>query len=336
MMAARLRRGKRTISVVTPCLNEVENVRLCRDAVSALFKPGAPLAGYEREHVFADNASTDGTEAALRKLAAEDRRVKLIMNARNFGALPSMFNAICAASGDAVVLCLPADLQDPPELIVEFVRKWEEGFDAVYGLRTQRMEGPLMRFMRWAHYKIVNALAEVEVPVGMGEFLLADRQVVDALASYKDYYPYVRGMVALCGFRTTSIEYTWVKRRFGKSKANWGILFDLSFNAIVYFSRLPLRLCLWVGMAVACLAFGYGAISMALVLLRLLQGQAMPTAGIPTLLVGGAFLFGLNFLFLGILGEYVGAIHGQVRRGPLVIERDRVNFSARAKAAERR
>jgi glycosyltransferase involved in cell wall biosynthesis len=335
-MAARPRRQKRTISVVTPCFNEVENVRLCRDAVAALFAPKGPLAGYRLEHIFADNASTDGTERALRGLAKEDAAVRVILNARNFGALPSMFNAICAATGDAVVLCLPADLQDPPELIVEFVRKWEEGFDAVYGLRTQRMEGPLMRFMRWAHYSIVNALADVEVPVGMGEFLLADRQVVDALASYQDYYPYVRGMVALCGFRTTSIEYAWVKRRFGKSKANWGRLFDLSFNAIVYFSRLPLRLCLWVGMAVACLAFGYGAVSMALVLWRLAQGEALPAAGIPTLLVGGAFLFGLNFLFLGILGEYIGAIHGQVRRGPLVIERERVNFPGRVPAPVRR
>ena len=327
MSALKAKRG-RTISIITPCYNEVDNVRLCRDAAAELFAKGGPLAAYRLEHIFADNASIDGTDQALRELARRDPNVKLIINARNFGALPSMFNAICAATGDAVVLCLPADLQDPPGLIVDFVRKWEEGFDAVYGLRTQRMEGPFLRFMRWAHYSIVNALAEVEVPVGMGEFLLADRRVVDALASYQDYYPYVRGMVALCGFRTTSIEYTWVKRRFGKSKANWGRLFDLSFNAIVYFSRLPLRLCLWVGMAVAVLAFGYGAVSMALVLMRLAQGQPLPAAGMATVLVGGAFLFGLNFLFLGILGEYIGAIHGQVRRGPLVIERERLNFQA--------
>jgi glycosyltransferase involved in cell wall biosynthesis len=324
-----VKRAKKTISIVTPCYNEEGNIRLCHDSVAELFASSGPLRHYRREHLFADNASTDATPALLRELAEKDASVRVIFNSRNFGAMPSMFNAIRAASGDAVVLFLPADLQDPPELIPEFVRLWESGFDVAYGVRVRRSEGPLMRLLRWAHYRIVNALAEVNLPPGMGEFILADRKVVDVLSSFDDFFPYVRGMVALCGFNSRGIEYTWGRRKFGKSKANWGTLFNLSFNAIAYFSRLPLRLCLWLGTLVALGSMGFGAVSVVLVLHKLLNGQPLPVPGMPTVVIGGAFLFGLNFLFLGIMGEYIGAIHSQVRRGPLVIERERLNFGAR-------
>ena len=188
-----------------PCYNEERNVADCYKAVKKLFE--GPLAGYDWEHVFSDNCSKDGTVEVLRGIAAKDPHVKVIVNARNFGAFRSMYNALLKTSGDGVVVMLAVDLQDPPELIKEFVAKWEEGYKVVYGIRKNRKESLLMRAARSLFYRMVAFSANVAIPVDAGEFQLIDRQVVEALRTQKDYYPYVRGMIANAGFKSVGIPY---------------------------------------------------------------------------------------------------------------------------------
>jgi glycosyltransferase involved in cell wall biosynthesis len=180
----------RAITVVTPCFNEEVNVQECYEAVRNLFSN--ELAAYRREHIFCDNASTDETLAILRKIAAADPCVKIIVNRRNFGPLKNTYNGVMASSGDAVLLFLPADLQDPPDLLPQFVKHWEEGYEIVYGIRATREEGWLMRSLRNVYYRILTRFSEVKVPPGVGDFQLVDRRVVEAMREVRDGYPFLK------------------------------------------------------------------------------------------------------------------------------------------------
>jgi polyisoprenyl-phosphate glycosyltransferase len=314
---------KKVISIVTPCFNEEANVVPCYLAIKRLF--AGPLARYDYEQVFCDNASTDGTLVQLRKLAVEDARVKVIVNARNFGALRSNYNGVLATSGDAVVVFLPADLQDPPEVIPELVRHWEEGHEIVYGIRAERHEGLLMRTARRIFYRLVRRMAQIDVPVDAGEFQLIDRKVVETLRSFEDYYPYIRGMIASCGFRRVGVPYTWKARQHGYSKARLYHLVDQALNAIISLSNVPMRLCMFFGVGIAALSILYGLYGL---VMNLIYFRQLAEPGIPTLIIALFFFSGLQLFFFGVLGEYISAIHFQVRKRPLVIERERINFDA--------
>ncbi|MBN9523036.1 glycosyltransferase family 2 protein [bacterium] len=313
---------RKLISVVTPCFNEQDNVPDCYEAVRRVFERDLP--GYDYEHVFCDNASTDDTPAVLRRLAAADPRVKVILNARNVGPFRSAFNGILGTTGDAVLLMLAADLQDPPELLPEFVRRWEAGHEVVYGVREVREEGRLMRAARRVYYRTVSRLADIQIPVNTGEFQLVDRKVVDALRACDDYYPYIRGLVANCGFRRASVGYTWRARKRGFSKNRLYHLVDQGLNGLISFSNVPMRLCMLAGVLVSVASVGYAAFTAAYHLVW--AGTAPP--GVPTLITALFLFSGLQLFFFGVLGEYVSAIHSQVRRRPLVVERERLNFDA--------
>lgn len=321
----------KTISIVTPCFNEADNAAACRDAVAALFAPEGPLAGYQREHIFADNASTDGTADILRGLAIADPAVKVILNARNFGPFRSNFNALRHATGDAVVVFLPADLQDPPEMIPEFVRLWESGVEVVAGARINRQESLPLRLCRAIFYRIVRGLSDIDIPVNVGEFQLIDRKVWEAVVSHDDHYPYIRGIIASVGFRRVIVPYTWAARRSGISKNNLPRLIDQALNGIFSFTNAPMRLCTFVGVAMALLCLLYSTVSVALYLVW----PNLAPRGIMTLIVALFFLSGVQLAFLGILGEYVTSIHAQVRKRPLVVERELLNLPAPEGAAAR-
>jgi glycosyltransferase involved in cell wall biosynthesis len=308
------------ISIVSPCYNEQDNVRECHETVRALFERDLP--GYQREHIFADNSSTDGTVAALREIAANDPAVKIVVNARNFGVFRSTFNALRYASGDATLLMLPVDLQDPPDLLPQFVKLWEQGHEVVAGQRSNREEGLLMRSMRGTFYRIVNRLAGFEIPEGVGEFQLVDRKVLDAVLRYDDHYPYIRGMVAACGFKRIVIPYVWKSRKRGVSKIRIWELFDQAFNGMFSFTNVPMRLATLFGFALAGLCLLYAVITLA----AFLVAPSMAPRGIVSLVLGMFFLFSIQLIFIGLLGEYVTSIHAQVRRGPLVTERERINI----------
>jgi len=312
---------RKKISVVTPCYNEEDNVRQCHEAVRRLFE--TELAAYDYEHIFCDNASKDATPSILRELAAADSRVKVILNSRNFGGVRSLFNGILSSTGDATLCYLPADLQDPPEILPQMVKRWEEGYEIVYGIRAQREESLLMQTIRRIYYRSVSNLAEIEIPMNVGEFQLVDRCVVRALQRFDDYYPYVRGMIASCGFRSTGVEYTWKARARGFSKNRLYHLIDQGLNGLISFTNVPLRLCMFFGLAVAMLSFVYGGLAL---FLNMVFYRQLALPGIPTLIVALFFFSGLQLFFFGVLGEYIGAIHSQVRKRPMVIERERLNF----------
>jgi glycosyltransferase involved in cell wall biosynthesis len=324
MPASSAAERRKVISIVTPCFNEETNVTPCYLAIRELF--AKDLTGYDYEHIFCDNASTDNTVLLLKGLAAQDPRVKVIINARNFGALRSNYNGVLAATGDAVLVFLPADLQDPPEVIPEMVAKWEGGHEIVYGIRAQREEGFLMRTARRVFYRLVRRMANIDVPVDAGEFQLIDRKVAATLRSFEDYYPYIRGMIASCGFRRVGVSYTWKARARGYSKARFYHLIDQALNAIISLSNVPMRLCMFAGVGIAALSMLYGLYGF---IMNLLYYRQLAEPGIPTLIIAVFFFSGLQLFFFGVLGEYISAIHFQVRKRPLVIERERINFTDR-------
>lgn len=309
------------ISVITPCFNEEENIRDCYDAVRELFD--GELSEYEREHIFCDNASTDRTSDILRKIAAEDPSVKIITNSRNFGPMRSNYNGVMSARGDAVLLFLPADLQDPPELLPEFVRLWKGGNEVVYGIRAEREEFFLMKAIRKFYYRLISRLSYVDFPPDVGDFQLVDRKVVDAMSRHEDSDPFMRMMTFDCGFTSIGVPYTWRARQKGKSKNRFFHLIDQGLNGLVTFSRAPLRLALFSGFVIAFLSILYAFASL---IANLLSDDISIQPGIPTLIIALFFFAGVQLLFIGILGEYIFSIHGQVRKRPMVIERERINF----------
>jgi glycosyltransferase involved in cell wall biosynthesis len=314
---------RKLLSIVTPCYNEEANVVDCYESLRRIVENELP--GYDYEHVFCDNASTDGTLDLLRELAERDDRVKVIANARNFGPFNSLFNGIIATRGDAVLLFLPADLQDPPELLPQFVALWEQGHEVVWGVRRWREESRLMRSIRRLYYRIVAETASMTIPQGAGEFQLVDRRVIAALRQFEDYYPYIRGMVAYCGFRSTHIDYTWRARKRGITKNNLLRLIDQGLNGLISFTNVPMRLCMAFGFGISALSFLYGFFALAA---NLIYYRSLAPAGIPTLIVSLFFFSGLQLFFFGVIGEYVSAIHLQVR--PPVVERERITFGPTA------
>jgi len=309
------------ISVVTPCYNEEVNIEDCHQTIKALFEEKLPQ--YQREHIFCDNASTDRTPELLRGLAARDPDTKIIFNARNFGPMRSNFNGVMAATGDAVVLFMPADMQDPPDLIPEMVQKWEDGVEIVFGIRATRAEGLIMKSVRKAYYRLISGFSTIAVPPDVGDFQLVDRRVVDAMRQVEDAYPFMRIMTFEAGGKAVGIPYHWRARRRGFSKNSILQLLDQGLNGLVTFTTAPVRIALYSGFVIATLSILY---AFATILLALIHGHvAQP--GITTLIVALFFFGGVQLFFIGLLGEYVLAIYGQVRRKPLVTERGRINLT---------
>jgi polyisoprenyl-phosphate glycosyltransferase len=298
------------ITVITPCFNEEDNVDICASQLRKIMSE--KLSSYDYEHIFADNASTDSTLQKLRALAAQDARIRVISNSRNVGPFRNMWNAMKSASGDAVIPLLPADLQDPPSVIPELVKNWELGFLVTYGVRTNRQESFLMRLARGVYYRTIKKFASAVIPLNSGEFLLADKRVIDSILAVDDQYPYIRGLIAQTGVRSTSVPYTWVKRERGNSKNGFISLIDQAINGFVSTSRVPARLALLGGFVLSLLGVAYALLTAFLAL----TSETHTPIGIPTIIVGIFLLGGIQLLFLGLIGEYIPSIHGQVRKVP--------------------
>lgn len=311
---------RKKISIVTPCFNEEAGIRECHETIRRMMDTQLP--GYDLEHIFCDNASTDRTVEILKEIAATDRSVKIIVNSRNFGILRNNYNGVLAATGDAVVLFMPADLQDPPDLIPEFVKHWEAGSEIVYGVRAQREESFLMRSSRKMYYQMLSRLSYVNYPPNVGDFQLVDRKVLDAMKRIEDAQPFMRMMPFECGFRATGIPYTWRARKHGVSRNRLAQLVDQGLNGIISFSNAPVRLASLAGFVIA----GFALLYTLAVFLMTLFGYVHSGAGIPTVIVAVFFFGGVQLLFLGLIGEYILAIFNQVRKRPIVFERERVNF----------
>ena len=306
------------ISIVSPCFNEEENVRELCARVRKVF---AGLPQFDYEHILIDNASTDRTVPILKEIAAEDKRVKIIVNARNFGHIRSPFHAYLQARGDAVI-AMVSDLQDPPEMIPQFLEKWQEGFRIVVAVKKASEESKLLRGLRSVYYRVVGRLAEIDLIQHFHGFGLYDKRVIDVFRSIDDPYPYLRGLICDIGFPRATIEYVQPSRRRGITKNNFYTLYDNAMLGITSHSKVPLRLAAMLGFVMSgmCLIVGLGYL-----VAKLLLWDAFDLGIAP--LVVGLFLFAsVQLFFIGILGEYIGAIHTQVLKRPLVIESERINF----------
>jgi polyisoprenyl-phosphate glycosyltransferase len=308
----------RSITVVTGCFNEEGNVRPLYETVKEIFRK---LPAYHYEHLFIDNASTDRTVEVLREIAAVDPNVKVIVNTRNFGHIRSPFHGLLQSQGDATIM-LAADFQDPPELMPEMVRKWEEGHKIVVGIKERSHENPLMFLVRRFYYWTVEQLAEIKMINNMTGFGIYDRVVVDAFREIDDPYPYMRGLVPYVGYEWVGIPYTQPRRRSGVSKNNLYTLYDMAMLGVTNHSKIPLRLAAMLGFLLSgiflLIALGY-------LVAKLLFWNEFSLGLAP--LVIGLFLFAsVQLFFIGIIGEYIGAIHTQVQRRPRVLEKERINF----------
>ena len=311
---------KKLISIVTPCYNEEASIEKCILAVQSVF--ATELQDYDYEHIFCDNSSKDRTFEILEQYAKRDKRIKIVLNSRNVGPFKSMFNGVCRSSGDAVIPFLPVDLQDPPTLIPEMIALWQRGYDIVAGKRQTRAEPFLLRIFRTIFYKVLNLISEFEVPEGVGEFQLLDRNVVNAVLQYKSRYPFLRTMIASVGYKRVILPYHWSKRDTGKSRLSIFNLIDQALVGFFSFTMAPLRLSIWLGFLIAAMCFIYGFY----VITITLMGLATPQQGVITLIVSIMFLFGIQLILFGILGEYIGQIHRDVQGGNIVNEEKVINF----------
>lgn len=306
------------ISVVTPCFNEEQNVAEAYRQVKAIFDN---LPNYRYEHIFIDNSSTDQTVPILKEIAGQDKNLKIIVNARNFGHIRSPQHGLLCARGEAVILIF-SDLQDPPAVIKDFIKKWEEGNKVVIGIKNKSREGKLMFLVRKIYYNLIKKFAEIEHIKNFDGFGLYDRVFIDALKKFDDPYPYFRGMISEIGFSRAEVEYVQAARQKGKTKNNFYTLYDLAMLGFVNHSKVPLRLASFIGFGLSLASLLVGLVYFVYKLLFWNRFEA----GLAPLVIGIFFLGSVQLFFIGILGEYTGAIYTQVKHHPLVIEKERINF----------
>jgi glycosyltransferase involved in cell wall biosynthesis len=310
---------RKLITIITPCYNEELNVR---EVHRRLMKVAAGLPQYRFEHLFIDNASTDRTVEILREMAAEDPSVKVIVNARNVGADRSGMHAFLQARGDAVG-GLVADLQDPPELLVDMIREWEKGFPIVAAIKNSSDESGLTYKVRTAYYRLVARLTNVKILEHFTGFGLYDRSVVEKIRiGFPDPYPYFRGMVAELGLPIAKVDYNQKRRERGITSHNFYSLYDLAMLGITNLSKVPLRLVIFAGFISAFVSF---AVGMFYLVYKLIFWSSF-TIGVAPVVLGLFFLGSVQLIALGIIGEYVGSIHTLVLNRPLVTEKERINF----------
>ena len=306
------------LSIVTPCFNEQDNVEeLYRRIKTSI----ADLSQYDFELIFIDNHSEDNSVAILKSLAAIDPMVKIIVNARNFGHIRSPYYGILQSTGLATIY-LASDLQDPPEIIPEFVRHWEAGYKLVMATKPVSKSAAWMHGLRKAYYRFLDGISDISIVNDSTGFGLYDKVVLDHLRKIDDPYPFLRGLICELGYEVKTIPFTQPRRARGISKNNFYTLYDIAMLGIVSHSKMPIRMAAFFGFALGGLslivAFGY-------LVAKLLFWDSMPL-GIAPAVIGLFFLFGVQLVFIGILGEYIGSIHTYVQRRPIVVEKDRINF----------
>lgn len=307
-----------TVCVIIPCFNEAGNIDPLYERITAAF---ATIPDQPYTIQFMDNASTDDTVAKIKALAAKDQRIRYIVNARNFGVARSGLHGFLEAQGDAV-LHMVADLQDPPEMIPEFIRHWRRGYKVVIGVKPASHEAALMFSLRRLYCRVLSALSEVPQIQNFTGFGLYDREVVEQIRATGDRNPYFRGLIADLGYPRVELPFTQPRRERGVSKNNFYALYDLAMLGITSHSKVPLRLATMAGFALSALsliaAFGYFVAK--LVFWNHFQANTAP------ILIAVFFFSAVQLFFIGLLGEYIGAILTQVTRRPLVVEAERKQF----------
>ena len=309
------------ISLVSSCFNEGENVENLYKRVMKQIECFQDR--YEFEYILLDNGSSDNTAEKLRQIASMDKRVKVIINARNFGHIRSPYYGICQAYGDCVIY-LASDLQDPPELIEKFIKKWEEGYKIVLGQKNKSRENPLMFLVRKFYYNLISSICDdgtnlVKNCTGFG---LYDKTVVDIFRDIEDPYPYLRGQICDIGFEKALVEFEQPKREKGITKNNFYTLYDNAMLGIVKHSKVPLRLMTMLGFVTSLVSI---TIAFIYFILKILFWN-MFDFGLAPIIISLFFLGSVQLFCIGILGEYIGAIYTRIDKKPLVVEKERINF----------
>jgi len=306
------------ISIITPCFNEEENIEeLCQRIRETM----AGIEDIDYEHILIDNASTDGTVATLRTIIEQDKRVRVIVNTRNFGHIRSPYYGLLQAKGEAVI-SMASDLQDPPELISDFIAKWREGYKVVLGIKAKSEETWIFFALRSLYYKVLHSLTDVELIEHFTGFGLYDQEVIEILRKMDDPYPYFRGLIADIGFPFAKIEFVQPLRKRGITKNNFYTLYDMAMLGMTSYTKVPLRLATMFGFGAAVISFLVGMFY----LIYKLANWKNFTLGVAPLVVGFFFFGAVQLFFLGMLGEYIGAIYTQILHRPPVIEKERINF----------
>jgi hypothetical protein len=312
------------ISIVIPTYNEIDNIALLVSELTEILEK--ELSNYNYEIIVIDNYSTDGTRDEIRKLCALNKNVKGILNAKNFGQLNSPFYGITQITGDAVIL-MCADFQDPPRMILNFVKEWENGYKIVIGIKNKSKESKFMYLARTMYYKMIDKMADIKHIEHFTGFGLYDQKFIDVLRRLDDPTPYLRGIVAELGFTRKEIPYEQQQRKFGKTKNNFFSLYDVGMLGITSYTKIILRLATFIGFFVGVISF---FLSIIYLILKLIYWDSYP-AGTAPILIGMFFLGSLQLFFIGILGEYIMNINTKVLKRPLVVEEERINFDEEIK-----
>lgn len=312
---------KKLISIVSSCYNEEDSIIELYNRVKAQMEPLSNK--YDYEQIFVDNSSTDNTANILRELAQKDKQVKIILNSRNFGHIRSPFWALINGTGDAVIF-MASDLQDPPELIPQFIEKWEQGYKYALGQKTQTEENFLIKFLRNSFYYLINKLADdnTEMLNNCTGFGLYDKSIIDMLKTIDDTYPYTRGLIRDIGFEVALIPFTQPTRKYGKTKNNFYTLYDNAMIGIVKHSKVPLRVMTFSGFILSVFSM---LVAFTYLIYKLLHWDTFD-AGMAPIVIGLFFFASVQLFFLGILGEYIGAIYTRIDKKPIVVEKERINF----------
>ena len=306
------------LSIVTPCYNEEANI----DELYARIKDAIRVeTSYRFELIFIDNHSSDGTVTKLKSLASLDPMVKIIVNTRNFGHIRSPYYGILQSGGVATIY-LASDLQDPPELIPQFIRHWEAGYKLVMATKPESKGAAWIHALRKAYYRFLDGISDVTLVLDSTGFGLYDQAVLDHLRKIDDPYPYLRGLICELGYEIKTIPFTQTKRLRGISKNNFYTMYDIAMLGIVSHSKVPIRLAAFAGFILGVASI---LVAMSFLVLKLLFWDSFPL-GFAPVVIGLFFLFGIQLLFIGILGEYVASVHTYLQRRPIVVERERINF----------
>lgn len=307
------------ISILIPTYNEEENVKPMSDAIKNLMT--TELSEYDYELVFIDNDSQDKTREILRSICRENKKVRVILNAKNFGQFNSPYYGMCQTSGDCTIF-MCCDFQDPLELLPDFIAKWEQGYKIVCGIKTTSKENKVMRFLRTCYYKMIQKMSDVEQIEHFTGFGLYDKSFVEVLRNLNDPTPFLRGIVAELGYKRIDIPYEQQKRRAGKTHNNWFTLYDAAMLSFTSYTKTGLRLATILGFIMSALSM---LIAIVYLVLKLVYWDRF-VAGMTPILLAVCILGSVQLFFIGFLGEYVLSINKRMMKRPLVIEEERINF----------
>lgn len=310
----------KTISVVVPCYNEEENVEAMANAIRDVFRNELPE--YRYELIFIDNDSADRTREIIRGLCREDRQIKGIFNAKNFGQFNSPYYGMLQSSGDCTIL-MAADFQDPVEMIPKYVLEWEYGYKIVIGIKNSSQENKIMYWLRGCYYKMIKKLSDVEQIEQFTGFGLYDAEFIQVLRDLDDPTPFLRGIVAELGFKRKEIPYNQPRRRAGKTSNNFYRLYDAAMLSITSYTKAGLRLATIFGSFCSAASL---IVAIVYLVMKLLYWDRF-AAGMAPLLIGMCFLGSVQIFFIGMVGEYILSINQRIMKRPLVVEEERLNFN---------